>query len=34
MELYLPPTYAKITRGCEYYETTETFLQDIKHNTI
>ena len=25
MELYLPPTYAKITRGCEYYETTETF---------
>lgn len=25
MELYLPPTYAKIKRGCEYYETTETF---------
>lgn len=25
MELYMPPTYAKITMGCEFYETTETF---------
>lgn len=30
MELYLPPTYAKIKRGCEYYETTEAFKRRSK----